>query len=185
MRNPGHWTKQMGKSAGVTSLMATAVLALSASSPSLISSTSGGPAPVRIETPVRTETIDAGPPVQEVIRVIDDAQLGDRWLLLRDPERPGGPGRLVLDARQSDTQGHAKKDDTQPRESSPVIRAGDALIVEEHTAVVDARLEAIALSSAAKGAEVKARLKIGGRVVWVVALAPGRAILAPENRDSE
>ena len=42
-------------------------------------------------------------------------------------------------------------------------------MVEEHTAVVDARLEAVALGPAAKGGEFRARLKIGGKVVRVIA----------------
>lgn len=66
-----------------------------------------------------------------------------------------------------------------------MIRAGDALIVEEHTAVVDARLEAIALGSASKDAQFKARLKIGGRVVRVTALGPGGAMLEPEDKGSQ
>ena len=62
-----------------------------------------------------------------------------------------------------------------------MIRTGDALLVEEHSAVVDTRLEAVALESATKGARFKARLKIGGKVVRAVAISPGRADLAPEN----
>ncbi len=38
---------------------------------------------------------------------------------------------------------------------APVIHPGDALVVEEHTAVVDARLEAVALGSAAAGEELQ------------------------------
>jgi hypothetical protein len=53
------------------------------------------------------------------------------------------------------------------------------VIVEEHTSVIDARLEAVALGSAAVGAEFKARLKIGGKVLRVVALAAGRAEMTP------
>ena len=62
-----------------------------------------------------------------------------------------------------------------------MIHAGDALVVEEHTAVVDARLEAVALAPAAVGAEFSARLKVGGKVVRAGALAAGRAVLAPES----
>ena len=64
----------------------------------------------------------------------------------------------------------------------PMIRAGDRLIVEEHSAVADARLEATSMGSAAVGAEFEARLKIGGKVVKVTALAPGKAELAPETK---
>ena len=62
-----------------------------------------------------------------------------------------------------------------------MIHTGDALMVEEHTAVVDARLEAVALEPAVMGARFKARLKIGGKVVRVVAVSPGRASFAPEG----
>jgi flagella basal body P-ring formation protein FlgA len=59
-----------------------------------------------------------------------------------------------------------------------VIHPGDRVVVEEHTATVEARLEAIALEAAAIGSPVNARLKIGGKVVRAVAIAPGRAALA-------
>jgi hypothetical protein len=62
----------------------------------------------------------------------------------------------------------------------PVIRAGDRLIVEEHTAVVDAVLEARALNPAAAGAPLDVRLTMGGNVVRVVAVGPGRAALLTE-----
>jgi flagella basal body P-ring formation protein FlgA len=61
-----------------------------------------------------------------------------------------------------------------------IIRGGDRLVVEQNTAVIEARLEAVALGPARRGATFQARLKIGGKVVRVVALAPGRAELAPE-----
>jgi hypothetical protein len=35
----------------------------------------------------------------QLVRIIDDPSLGDRWLLIRDPNHPGGPGRLVLASR--------------------------------------------------------------------------------------
>jgi hypothetical protein len=68
-----------------------------------------------------------------------------------------------------------------PVAALPVIRSGDRVIVEEHTAVVDAVLEARARRPAAAGAVFEARLAIGGRVVRVVALGPGRAQLQPET----
>ena len=62
-----------------------------------------------------------------------------------------------------------------------VVRAGDRLIVEEHTARVDAALEARALASAVAGAALVVRLTLGGKVVRVVALGPGRAAFQPET----
>jgi hypothetical protein len=59
--------------------------------------------------------------------------------------------------------------------SPPAIRAGDLVVVERSTAVVEARLESIALEPAAIGASFRARLTIGGKVVHAVALGEGRA----------
>ena len=121
----------------------------------------------------------------QVFREIDDPHSGAVWVLLRDPDRPAGPGRLLLAAQPSSPRPRAPKHLPPIGQGQPVIHAGDALIVEEHTAVVDARLAAIALAPAAKGALLQARLKIGGKVVHVTALAPGRAMLAPDAEVSQ
>jgi len=117
----------------------------------------------------------------EVFCEIDDPHSGERWLLLRDPRHPGGPGRLEMSGRREHVQVEAAGANAVSPVNTPIIRAGDLLIVEEHTAVVDARLEAVALGTTAKGAAFKARLKIGGKVVRAVALGHGRAELIPEN----
>jgi len=118
----------------------------------------------------------------EVVREIDDPHTGDRWLLVRDRSHPGGPGRLVLVAG---VRIGARRDraavEPSPVELRPVIRAGERLIVEENTPVVEARLEAVALGPAVIGSPLDVRLRIGGRVVRAVALAPGRASLQPET----
>jgi hypothetical protein len=122
---------------------------------------------------------------------MDDPQTGHRWLLERQMSEPGGPGRLVL-------AGVSAGSNERPNAGSraavagkgaagksaaeiPVIRAGDRLVVEESTPVAEARLEAIALSPASAGLPLRVRLKIGGKVVRAIALAPGRAKLAPET----
>jgi hypothetical protein len=120
----------------------------------------------------------------EIVREIDDPHTGDRWLLLRNDEFPGGPGRLVLAAAERNTSGtDATRLAGQAREAQflPVIRTGDHLIVEEHTARVDAVLEARALNPAISGAALDVRLTIGGNVVRAVALGPGRAVLQPNT----
>jgi hypothetical protein len=114
-----------------------------------------------------------------LVRMIDDPHTGARWLLLRDLRHPGGPGRLVLAAPARKEL--RPKPPPAAEMARPVIRAGDRLIVEEETAVVAARLEAVALGPAGMGAPFEARLGIGGRVVRVLALAPGRAALQPET----
>ena len=114
----------------------------------------------------------------EVVREIDDLHTGSRWLLMRDASHPGGPGRLVL---VEGTGNGIAQDQTEVKpthaEHHPVLRAGDRLIVEENTQRVEARFEAVALGPAAPGSVLAVRLKIGGKVVRAVALAPGRAML--------
>jgi len=129
------------------------------------------------------------------VRTIDDPQTGHRWLLMKDPEHQGGPGRLVLstesptgmtasgpvsDGRSSlPTIGPSAKVGQAPQATpQPQIRAGDHLLVEEHSAVADVQLTAIALGPAMTGSVLNARLEIGGRVVRVVADGPGRASFA-------
>jgi len=121
---------------------------------------------------------------EEIVREIDDPHTGERWLLMRSAQFPGGPGRLVLAMPHRNAPGGASVSVAgQPEEAqlTPVIHIGDRLIVEEHTAVVDAVLEARALNPAAAGAQFDARLTIGGNVVRVVALGPGRAALLAEK----
>jgi hypothetical protein len=119
-----------------------------------------------------------------IVREIDDPNTGDHWLLVRNDQIPGGPGRLVLAAAHRKASGGAALPTARlsagEAEFLPVIRTGDRLIVEEHTARVDAVLEARALNPAAPGAAFDVRLRIGGRVVRAVALGPGRAALHPE-----
>lgn len=122
---------------------------------------------------------EQAPAPGEIVREIDDPHTGARWLLVRDSTHPGGPGRLML-VRGLREGVRSGEPGIEP--FLPVIHAGDRLIVEEHTAVVEARLEAVALGPAVVGSPLDARLKIGGNVVRIVALAPGRAAFLAEAR---
>ncbi len=126
-------------------------------------------------------SVQAGkPPLPiEVIREIDDPHNGNRWLLERDSSRPGAPGRLVLVGVAE--YGASEAGTTGKVSALPVIRAGDHIIVEENTSLVEARLEAVALNPALSGAPLKVRLVIGGRVLRALAVAPGRAELTPKD----
>lgn len=119
----------------------------------------------------------------EVLREIDDPATGNRWLLERDGAHLGGPGRLVLLAKQAGAAGRRAvfEKAVTPDSLAPVIRAGDAVILEAHTAVMDAELETFALTAAPAGSPLRVRLKLGGRVVTAIALAPGRAEWTPES----
>ena len=117
-----------------------------------------------------------------IAREIDDPSSGDRWLLIRSADHPEGPGHLLPVNRDQPPDflaivGH----NLLAGALVPMIRAGDALIVEEHTAVVDARFEAVALGPARPGEAFRVRLKLGGAMVRAVATGPGRAALAPDR----
>lgn len=60
---------------------------------------------------------------------------------------------------------------------TPVIKAGDHVILEQHTATLDSQLAAIALGPARVGAHFDVRLTVGGRRLHATALSQGIAIL--------
>lgn len=130
--------------------------------------------------PLPMQAGQAGQTGDEVVREIRDPYSGNHWLLVRDLNDRGGPGRLVLLAHGASVSPAGDRP-VAAAAAMPVIHAGDALVVEEHTAILDARLEALALGTAVMGAEFKARLKVGGKVVRVLALGVGRAGLVPVN----
>jgi len=134
-------------------------------------------------------SVSAGKAEDELVREIDDPHSGARWLLLRGLDHPGGPGRLVLlDGRGEDTRrAHLPGGPTpvawteESLRAVCVIHTGDTLTVEEDTAVVNSRLQAVALAPAATGSAFAARLKIGNKIVQARALGPGRAVFLGER----
>jgi len=117
-------------------------------------------------------------PAGDVVREIDDPSNGDRWLLVPNSRHPAGPGLLLLASTvkllRHQTAAVADL-------AVPVVRTGDRVVVEENTPIVEARLEAVAMSPAMAGAPFNARLSIGGRVIRAVASGPGRAIFLQEG----
>jgi hypothetical protein len=149
-------------------------------------------APASTDFGLRTVLVSAGlasePPLLPggLIRVIEDPSLGGRWMLCRNADHPGGPGRLLLVSNQSAGKRNlpgnlpiANAPDGGLASVRPVIRAGDRVIVEEISAVAEARLAAVALESAAAGSAFKVRLEIGGKVLLVVAVRAGQALFQP------
>lgn len=116
-------------------------------------------------------------PSGEILREIDDPHNGDRWLLLRDESHPAGPGHLVLVSPVRSAAETPKQTGREANAPPPLIRAGDHILIEEHAAIVDARLEAVATEPAWLGSVFNARLAIGGKIVRAVAAGHGRAIL--------
>ncbi len=125
---------------------------------------SAGAQTVAVRNP-RPQTV--GVPAR-ILREVKDPHTGETWLLLQNAVDPAGPGRMVR-------SGQGAAAGTRQQAETPIIRSGDRLVVEERGAVVEAQLEATALEPAASGSALRARLKIGGRVIRVVAVAPGRA----------
>jgi len=127
-----------------------------------------------------------------IIREIDDPSTGNRWLLERSMQNPGGPSRMLL--FEQGTGFPVRRGTSVPRPDSAgisgegrkaevptlLIRTGERLIVEKHTQLLDATLEAVALSGASRGESLRVRLLIGGRVVNAVAVAPGHALFATD-----
>ncbi len=174
------WVRRTGS--GLAMTLGIGVLTLMAAPLACAQSPAGSRAQVMLSSGglASVETMGLG----EVVREIDDPHTGDRWLLRRNDQVPGGPGRLVLvAAHQSATGGAIPRAAGLNRDVQipPVIRAGDRLILEEHTAHVDAVLEARAMNPAAPGASLDVRLTIGGNVVRAIALGPGRAALQTET----
>jgi hypothetical protein len=129
----------------------------------------------------------------DIFLEIHDPSSGDCWLLFRDPRDSGGPGKLVRETDSAVTPKRGQSNPTISKAGStvnlgsgavatriPVIHAGDRLIVEENTPVVEARLEAVALNPAKIGSVFNVRLAVGGKVVRARALGPGRAAFAQE-----
>jgi hypothetical protein len=143
-----------------------------------LSSTGSALAPVEAQTQAQAES-QAG---AEIFREIDDPNGGARWLLSRDLSHPGGPGVLTpTDGPSTQTQRSKSRALLAETMAVVVIHAGDRLTLEEHSAVLDGRLEAVALGPAVVGSALKVRLTIGGKMMRARALAPGRAVLEPET----
>jgi hypothetical protein len=153
------------------------------------------PAQSELDGAKRAGEAQSAADVNLAVSEIDDPATGDRWILERDPRHPEGPGRMALLAQprtRPNTRSPAPTRSENPlggagaaqAEGAPaaapvlVIHGGDRLIVEEHTPVADARLEAVALGPAAVGSSFRVRLAIGGRVIVAFATSAGHALLA-------
>jgi hypothetical protein len=180
---------KMGINLGIGSVLEMLLVAAAASGQPFPSQ-----APVRIDPGPAATLTSAGlidprtVSAERIIRFIDDRSLGNRWLLCRDPEHPGGPGRLLLIAsnwREGVSGGIGRLTPgmpaVPPATARPVIRSGDRLVIEEDSAVARARLAAVALESAVAGSGFHARLEIGGKVVRAVAVSAGTAVFAAES----
>jgi hypothetical protein len=111
--------------------------------------------------------------VLRTVREVDDPSCGLRWYLLRDLSHPGGPGSFAVFAGSREDPEEAQ---VEPARRT-IVFAGDRLIVEERTAVLDTRLEAVALRPASAGQIIDVRWRNGGKSILVRIVGPGRARL--------
>jgi hypothetical protein len=121
------------------------------------------------------------PGKRSIFREIVDPHSREHWVLLHDVVHPEGPGRLVPTKPEGEVRAFGSGGETSketPAVLAPCIHVGDKVVVEEHTVAAEGYLEAVAMEPAATGSPLHVRLKIGGKVVRAVALAPGKAELA-------
>jgi hypothetical protein len=136
----------------------------------------GAPAQGHCDVSARQRSETAVPTTsgEEVVRSLADPSNGDLWLLLRNSCHPEAPGRLILNSASGSTGVKLRKE--VKSQVLPMIRGGDPVWVEDHSAVVDANFETTAMSSAAAGSPLLLRLRNGSRVIRALALAPHRAL---------
>jgi hypothetical protein len=120
------------------------------------------------------------PGVTQAVREIDDLAGDTRWLLVQNSLLPGGPGRLVAIRKVYNAKLGAKvgaKDATVESPLPVIVRGGERVIVEQQTKKLEARFDAVALGPARCGDEFDVRLRIDGKKVRALAVAPGRVML--------
>lgn len=123
-------------------------------------------------TPISTRADSHRQPGRELI----DPCIGSRWQLLVDSEHPSWPGRLVLKSAseahisnapgqylsgQVETRKHASNGIGQYAPAAitpPVIHAGDHVIVDQQSQVIQAQFDAVAMEQAVVGQRLKVRL---------------------------
>lgn len=140
------------------------------------------------------QAFEVSPTPVVAVREVVDAGTGARWLLVRDPAHPSGPGRWIraeAGTRKTErakgtprTRGAAEAGSVMELGAvkpppAILIRGGDPVIVEQQTPVLTARLAAVALEPTTAGRLFEVRLKATGARVWAIALGPGEAKLAP------
>lgn len=128
---------------------------------------------------------------QRVVRMIPDPGAHAVWILEVDSHHPAGPGRLT-ELREPGTSPASRESiAASPAASNPalpLIRAGDHVFIEQHTAHVDSWLSGVALEPAGLNTPFRLRLS-GGQVLRAIAIKAHRvrlvASLVPLKSGSE
>jgi|SRR5579872_2808297 len=113
------------------------------------------------------------------------------WVLARADATAGGPGQWhFLQQRRCPVSTKTSIREAGLTASSshipgvhtvPLIRAGDQIVVEDHSSLVAASFRARALDSACAGESLRVRLSFAATVIRVEAVGPGTALLTRES----
>jgi hypothetical protein len=125
-----------------------------------------------------TTTFGQDSTARRAVGEIDDPGSGLRWYMLHNPAHPGGPGRLTA---FSDDKGSSAHPLIEPPRR-PIVFAGDRLVVEDHSAVLNAQLEAVALRPAFAGEVIEARLSGKSVRVEILGTRQARLLGLPEAK---
>ena len=122
-----------------------------------------------------------------VLRSFDDPGTAQQWFLLRDPSQPARPAKLIVvvhhrSDRTDRVSGRRSHSVTEGSGSDlPLVRAGDKIVLSEHSPGVESRFEATALSTASLGHVVSVRVDVWGRVLQAVVTGDARAEIQAEG----
>jgi hypothetical protein len=127
--------------------------------------------------------------------VLTDPCLGAKWQLVFDATHPGRPPRMVpvkqeaLQASASPTLLGQSFRSEEPDAFPPILlRAGDAVTIDQDSRFVHAEFQGVALESVAMGKSVRVRITLGSRrgegafqgtneaVIVATATGPGRVL---------
>ena len=119
-------------------------------------------------------------------RVIDDAALHTRWILVPNTQYPAGPGHWIRAGAVPDPAEKVPASESRNAKNPPalqlpsrpkvIIHTGDAVKVLHETQSSRLELEAKALENATEGGKLRVRLSTGN-IVQAVATAPERVDL--------
>ena len=128
-------------------------------------------------SPLNPQTAQTGRdrPLRHAFRSMHDPHTGLTWVVETDPKHAGGPGRMIL------AEGDLRAGGDGSLPDRILIHAGQKVIVEQHTPLLDAAFEALALNPALAGSGLKVRLRATGKVMSAYAISKGKAVLLPST----
>lgn len=125
--------------------------------------------------PSRAETIadSVGPRPAQVVSDLPSIC----WRLVRRDARDPGPGRWIARSAR-DCQLRGQDTEASAATVQPVIRPGEELDIEEHTAIAEIHLRARSLGYARAGEPIRVQISPLGSPFGAIAVGPGRAVLS-------